>query len=51
MASSHVLRAVGLSDRQADRTLRIGLGRFTTADEIRRAVARLIDCCRRFGSL
>jgi cysteine desulfurase len=31
---SHVLRAIGLSDELADGSLRISLGRATTADEI-----------------
>jgi cysteine desulfurase len=33
-APSHVLRAIGLSDALAHASLRFGLGRFTTADEI-----------------
>ena len=36
---SYVLRALGLSDDQAARTLRVGIGRFTSAAEIDAAVA------------
>jgi cysteine desulfurase len=38
---SYVLRALGLSDKQAARTLRIGIGRFTSAAEIDYAAAAL----------
>jgi cysteine desulfurase len=34
---SHVLRALGLSDAQARASIRLGFGRYTTAEEIRRA--------------
>ncbi len=36
---SYVLRALGLSDAEAARTLRVGIGRFTSAAEIDRAAA------------
>lgn len=36
---SYVLRALGLSDDEAARTLRVGIGRFTSAAEIDAAVA------------
>lgn len=39
---SYVLRALGLSDEEAGRTLRIGLGRFTSAADIDYAAAALI---------
>jgi cysteine desulfurase len=49
---SHVLRAIGLDEDLARASLRFGLGRFTTAEEIdfaidavAGAVARLRDCC------
>jgi cysteine desulfurase len=38
---SYVLRALGLSDEQASRTLRIGVGRFTSAADIDFAAAAL----------
>ena len=38
---SHVLRAIGLSDREAASTLRIGIGRFTSAADIDYAAASL----------
>ena len=50
---SHVLRAIGLSDEEAGSSIRIGLGRFTTADEVDFAVdylAEAIGRCRANGS-
>ncbi len=48
VAPSHVLRALGLSEEEASRTLRIGLGRFTSAADADFAAAALIaahaDC-------
>ena len=41
VAPSHVLRALGLSDEAAARTLRIGIGRFTSAADIDFAAAAL----------
>jgi cysteine desulfurase len=38
---SYVLRALGLSDQEAARTLRIGIGRFTSATDIDYAAAAL----------
>jgi cysteine desulfurase len=34
---SHVLRAIGLSDAQANSSIRLGFGRYTTVDEIEEA--------------
>jgi len=39
---SHVLEAMGVSDDEARRTVRIGLGRFNTEDEISKAVDAIV---------
>lgn len=39
--TSHVLKAIGLSDAQAKNSVRLGFGRYTTLDEIERAAAML----------
>jgi cysteine desulfurase len=46
---SFVLRALGLSDELAAASLRIGLGRFTTEDEVDFAVATLAAAVRQLG--
>lgn len=38
---SHVLRAIGLSDAQAKSSIRLGWGRYTSAEEIERAAAMI----------
>jgi cysteine desulfurase len=38
---SHVLRAIGLSDAQAKSSIRLGFGRYTTAQEIETAAATI----------
>ena len=38
---SHVLRAIGLSDKQAKSSIRLGFGRYTTTDEIEQAARAL----------
>ena len=43
---SHVLRALGLSDRQAKSAIRLGFGRYTTRDELVEA-CRTIDAAAR----
>ena len=43
---SHVLRAIGLSASDAKGTLRFGLGRFTTREEIDYAVRRVVESAR-----
>ena len=43
---SYVLRAMGLDDSAAARTLRIGLGRFTSAADVDFAAERLADAAR-----
>ncbi|MCX5620396.1 cysteine desulfurase family protein [Bombella pollinis] len=39
-APSYVLQAMGLTDREARRSLRLSVGRFTSADDVERAVAQ-----------
>ena len=40
---SHVLQAIGMNREEADSTLRIGLGRFNTREEIEKAVSIIIQ--------
>lgn len=40
---SYVLKALGLTDRQARSSLRIGLGRFNTREEVDRAADRIVE--------
>jgi cysteine desulfurase len=40
---SHVLKALGLSDEEAGSSIRIGVGRFTTDDEIENAIRLIVD--------
>jgi cysteine desulfurase len=40
---SHVLRAIGLSNSEAENSIRFSLGRFTTIDEIERATSIICD--------
>ena len=44
---SHVLKALGLSDEDMRSTLRFGLGKFTTEEEIAYAVRRITESVRR----
>ncbi|HRE98873.1 MAG TPA: cysteine desulfurase family protein [Pirellulaceae bacterium] len=44
---SHVLRAIGLDDDQVRGSLRFGLSRFTTVDEIDRAIERIVSTVER----
>jgi len=48
---SHVLRALGLSDDQTRASLRFGLGRFNTTDEIDTAVAAVSQAVRELRKL
>ncbi|HSX07579.1 MAG TPA: cysteine desulfurase family protein [Candidatus Saccharimonadales bacterium] len=43
--ASHVLRAMGLSDAEARASLRLTMGRHTTEEAVRHAVAALRDIC------
>jgi len=45
--SSHVLKAIGLSEAEARSSIRLGFGRFTTEGEIERAVAMILDAATR----
>jgi cysteine desulfurase len=48
---SHVLRALGLTDEAVRSSLRFGLGRFTTADEIERAIRAVVQVVERLRKL
>jgi cysteine desulfurase len=48
---SHVLRALGLSDDATRSSLRFGLGRFNTAEEIETAIASVAQAVRRLRKL
>ncbi len=47
--ASSILKAYGLSNAQADSSLRIGIGRFTTEEEIRRAISIIQAGIRKLG--
>ena len=48
---SHVLRALGLDADQVRSSLRFGLGRFNTADEVDFAIAAIAEAVRRLRQL
>ena len=48
---SHVLRALGLDEEAAHSTLRFGLGRFNTEEEVDYVAERLIDVVRKLREL
>jgi cysteine desulfurase len=48
---SHVLRAIGLADAQARGSLRFGLGRFNTAEEVEYVIQSLADSVRRLRKM
>jgi cysteine desulfurase len=46
-----VLRAIGLTDRAARSSLRFGLGRFNTADEVDYVASRVIESVQKLREL
>jgi cysteine desulfurase len=46
---SHVLRAIGLTDAQAKSSIRLGFGRYTTAQEIEAAAAAILAAAKEQG--
>jgi len=48
---SHVLRAMGLGEEAVRSSVRFGLGRFTTEEEVEYAAARVIEAVRRLRAL
>ncbi len=48
---SHVLRALGISQDRARSSLRIGLGRFTTEEEVNYTVGRLAESVRKLRAV
>jgi len=46
---SHVLRAIGLTDAEAKSSIRLGFGRYTTAQEIETAAAAILAAARSQG--
>ncbi len=51
MEPSHVLRAIGLSDEEANSSIRISLGRFTTFDEVDIALDRITNSAKRIRTI
>jgi cysteine desulfurase len=47
--TSHVLRAIGLSDAQARSSIRLGFGRYTDEDELVRAIGTLVAAAQAQG--
>ena len=48
---SYVLRALGRDDQLAQSSLRLSLGRFTTAEEVDRAAGRVVEEVTRLRSI
>jgi cysteine desulfurase len=47
--SSHVLRAIGLSEAQARSSIRLGFGRYTTEEELRAGLEAIVEAASRQG--
>ena len=48
---SHVLKAIGLNDELARSTIRIGLGRFNTEEEVEYVAKKIVEAVRRLRDL
>ena len=48
---SHVLLAMGLSESDIASSIRIGIGRFTTVEEVDLACEQIVSAVRRLGKL
>ena len=48
---SYVLKALGVEEELAHTSLRIGLGRFTTEDDVKKAVKKIVDEVKRLRAL
>ncbi len=46
---SHVLKAIGLTDREARSSVRLGFGRYTSPEEVRRAMDMIAEAAGRQG--
>ena len=42
---SHVLKAIGLSDKDAMSTIRVSFSRFNTPEEVQNAAVEIVKCC------
>jgi cysteine desulfurase len=51
LAPSHVLRAIGVDDDMAHSSIRFGLGRFNTEEEVDYAAARVVETVRKLREL
>ena len=41
--TSHVLKAIGLTDEQAKSSIRVGWGRYTTMEQLEKGVQTILD--------
>lgn len=51
LAASHVLRAIGVDDDLAHASIRFGLGRFNTEEEVDYAAGRVVETVQKLGEL